>query len=148
MKIHNLLYKLFAFFNLNMQTQVNSSQATDFVSWLAKHLHARAHRAILVNAQIERQFKTQSGYFGYCQTYLNTEKSLFCQYFFLQKQRITQVCAVVNLLVLKLLGLFHCFWLLFFVGLDFRALNAIKIAFRLVKMKCKKFIGFAKALLG
>ncbi len=38
---------------------MNLSQAIDFVSWLAKHLHARAQRAILVNARSERHFQTR-----------------------------------------------------------------------------------------
>ncbi len=69
----------------------NESQATDFVSWLPKHLHARARRAILVNAQSERQFKTQSDYFGYCQISLNTEQIIILPIFLLQKQRIYKI---------------------------------------------------------
>ncbi len=61
---------------MHKHAQVNQTQSIDFcqLTKLAKHLHARAQRAILVNARSERHFKMRNGYFGYCQISLNTEK--------------------------------------------------------------------------
>ncbi len=55
---------------------------------LAKHLHARARSEILVNA---RHFKMQSGYFGHCQIYLNTEKNHYLANILLQKWRVNSI---------------------------------------------------------
>ncbi len=88
---------------------MNSSQTTDFVSWLAKHLHAHARRAILVNAQSDRQFKTQSGYFGNCQISLNTEKIIILPIFFSAKaEDNTRLCCslAIGVKIVQLISLF------------------------------------------
>ncbi len=58
MKIHNFLFSIFAF--LHALASAGELKLTDRFCQLiklAKHLHARARRATLVNARSERHFK-------------------------------------------------------------------------------------------
>ncbi len=69
---------------MHKHAQVSYTQSIDFCQLirLANHLHARAQRAILVNAP----FQNAKWYFGYCQISLNTEKIIICQYFFAKEE--------------------------------------------------------------
>ncbi len=74
---------------MHKHAQVNQTQSIDFcqLTKLAKHLHARAQRAILVNAP----FQYAKWYFCYCQISLNTEKNNYFAKIFLQKWRVNTI---------------------------------------------------------
>ncbi len=127
---------------------MNKSQAIDFVNWLAKHLHARAQRAILVNARSERHFQTLSGYFGYYQISLNTEKIIIIPIFFCKSGVLTRLC--YNLAISDKITWFAAFFLVDdFCRLPFQSLKSNKINFSLGQHVLQKSaIRFTKAPLG
>ncbi len=92
---------------------------------------------ILVNARSERQFKTQSGYFGYCQISLKTENVIILPIFFCESGGLTRLYCNLAICV-KIAGFISLFLVIIFIGLNFRALNSIKTTFLLVNIQCKK----------
>ncbi len=59
---------------------------------LAKNSHARAWRAILVDALSERHLKMQSVYFGYCLTSLKAENVTILPIVFYKLGGFTRLC--------------------------------------------------------
>ncbi len=111
-------------------------------------MHARAQRAILVNARSERHFQTQSGYYGYCQISLNAEKSIIFPIFFCKSGVLARLC--YNIAIHDKTIRFAAFVLVDdFCRLPFQSLKSNKINFSLGQHVVQKSaIGFAKALLG
>ncbi len=88
-KVHIFLFSLFAFLHaLARAGELKSTDQFCQLIKLAKHLHARARRAILVKPHL----KMQSGYFGFRQISLNSEKIIILEIFFCKSGGLTRLC--------------------------------------------------------
>ncbi len=116
-----MLYSLSAFF---LHALANAGEVK------SNHLHARAQRAILVNARSERHFQTLSGYFGYCQISLNAEKIIIFPIFFYKIGVLKRLCC--KLAICDKITRFVAFFLLDdFCRFLFQSLKSNKINFSL-----------------
>ncbi len=102
-------------------------------SLVAKLARKTFASTILVNARRKRHFQKLSGYFGYCQISLNTEKIIILLIFFCKSRVLTRLCC--NLAIFDKNTRFVAFFPIDdFLGYHFRALKAIKFNFTLVNM--------------
>ncbi len=86
---------------------------------------------------LRRQFKTQSCCHGYYQISLNTEKKLFCQYFFCKSGGSTRLWCSISASV-KIAQFISLFVVVIFCRLRYQSLKSNKNNFRLVNTQCKK----------
>ncbi len=144
MKIHNLLFSLFAF--LHALASAGELKSTDRFCQLikvAKHLHARARRAILVSARSERYFEMQSGCFGYCHISLNAAKIIILPVFFYKSGGLTRLWC--NLAIFDQITRFISFLLVDdFCRSTFQSLKSNKTTFRWVNTFCTTYYSICK----
>ncbi len=124
MKIHHLLSSRFAFFHA--LASAGELESADQFCQLARKTFARTVRS-------ERQFKTQSGYFGYCKISLNAEKVIILPTFFCKSGGSTQLCCYLAICV-KIARFISVFLVVIFCRLRFQSLKSNKNSFSIFNM--------------